>query len=266
MLDMFVGDIGDFANNGLLRWLCGLREPTASDGHGQLDLAIVSYFRRPDQNDKRKGYGGVTGYLSNIPANCHNFKKCDPELYLALRKLVFSDRRKLNLMQQFHIPGACTTYYNDLINGPIGRMDWLRGAGRRVRDAQLVFLNPDIGIHARDERPVNRGSDKHLYLSDLDTILNGEQSFVIYHHVRGRTPQEIIEDLVPRIRARQNLEGLELHVLQFSRWVSRLYFIGIHPNQYQVINNRRLSFLDPNVSQWSANRNPRFPSPHFTVP
>ena len=262
MQDQFVGDIGDFANNGLLRWLCGARDEAAADGHGQLELAIVSYFRNPDQNDANRGHGGVIGYLSNTPANCQHFRRCDPELYLALRKLVFTDSRRLNLLQRFCVPSAHTTYYNDLINGSIDRRDWLIGAGHRVRDAQLVFLNPDNGIHSEDVRPANGGSDKHLYLDDLEVILSGKQSFVIYHHAPRKSPKEVVEDLLPRIH---NRTGLEVHALHFRRWVPRFYFIGIHPNQYPVINGRRISFLNPNISQWCVDRRPRFRSPHFTI-
>ena len=261
MQDQYVGDIGDFANNGLLRWLCGTRDEAAADGLGQLDLAIVSYFRQPDQNDIRMGHGGVIGYLSGTPANNEDFRMCDPELYLALRRSVFEDARQLSLMQQLRIPNANTVYYNDPINGPIDRVDWLEQAYQRAHDAQLIFLNPDNGIHADVVRPENGGSDKHLYLSDLDTIWRGEQSLVIYHHAPRRNAQGVIDDLMTRI---QDRTGLEIHALRFRRWVSRFYFIVVHPDQCAAINGRLISFLNPNLCQWGADRMPRFSTPHFT--
>lgn len=258
MQDMFVGDIGDFANNGLLRWLCGTTTRREGDNREHLGLAVVSYFRNPDQNDLQSGNGGHIGYLSNWSANCEPFYRCDPELYLALRRLVFADTRKLDLMKRFCIPTADTIYYNNPIVASMG--DWLELAGHRVHDANLVFLNPDIGIHTIDERPNNGGSDKHLYLSDLDIIWNREQSLVIYHGVRGRPPQAAVNELVPRIGRNT---GLQVRALQFHRWGSRLYFIVMHPNQ-QIINRRVNDFLNPVMSPWSMDRQPRFDTPHFT--
>ena len=64
MQDRYVGDIGDFSNNGLLRWLIGMREDVVSDGLGPLRLGVVWYLNEPTEKKSKT----ETARKSNISA------------------------------------------------------------------------------------------------------------------------------------------------------------------------------------------------------
>ena len=67
MRDSYVGDIGDFANNGLLRHLCGMTgEPIPPDGQ-RLRLGVVWYINAieaPISNGQTIGY--LVGTQGNL--------------------------------------------------------------------------------------------------------------------------------------------------------------------------------------------------------
>ena len=64
MRDCYVGDIGDFANNGLLRVLCG----TPSEPVPDMRLGIIWY-----RNQGEDQYGNAIGYLNPSGHNRRTF-------------------------------------------------------------------------------------------------------------------------------------------------------------------------------------------------
>ena len=86
MRDEYAGDIGDFANYGLLRALCGKPENPVPG----LRLGIIWYRnqvkRRQNEVEGRQGH--TIGYLKPSNANDEDFKACDEELYTLLQRLV----------------------------------------------------------------------------------------------------------------------------------------------------------------------------------
>lgn len=65
MQDRFVGDIGDFANHGILRALCGTPNKPV-DG---LNLGVVEYFNMPAPRDLQNGAGQHIEYLKALEYN-----------------------------------------------------------------------------------------------------------------------------------------------------------------------------------------------------
>ena len=256
MQDRYVGDIGDFANNGLLRWLTGM---TPQDNKGKLSLGVVQYahFNEPSN-------GGHIGYLSRTPENKREFQNCDTQLYCALKDLVFKDKRTIRKAQQmFEQRGILppdTLYYDkelpdcserSLEKRKETRNDWLKSAFNATREAKIVFFNPDNGIAkdseiARPISPTSKIGTKYVFMNDLKCFAKNGNNLVIYHHL-GQGHQnhdQRISYFANRLHC-----NLQLPILCFSytAWASRAYFIALQPKDKPIIEKRLCSFLQ---SDW----------------
>ena len=256
MQDRYVGDIGDFANNGLLRWLTGM---TAPDNDGKLSLGVVQYahFNEPSN-------GGHIGYLSLTPENVLEFQKCDTELYRVLKDLVFQDKRAIGKAQQmFEQRGILppnTLYYDKELPHFSGknpaqrkaiRNDWLKSAFNATREAKIVFFNPDNGIAkdseiARPISPTSKIGTRYVFMNDLKCFAKNGNNLVIYHHL-GQGHQnhdQRISYFAKRLQC--NLQ-LPVWCFSYTAWASRAYFIALQPKDKLIIEKRLCSFLQ---SDW----------------
>ena len=264
MQNCYVGDIGDFANNGLLRWLTGVTSP---DSKENLRLGVVQYTR-PDQ----PSHGGHIGYLSQTRENEKEFKECDAELYSALKDLVFKDKRKIKAAQRMFkrrgiLPPGTLYYDRELPSPPRKetRDGWLKGAVKAIEkaDADIVFLNPDNGIASPKRNPY---SPQHIYMDELKCFADAGQgkSLVIYHSENrerdseNRNRDQQISCVAKRLHCNLNLP---VHVLRWNRWTARYYFIVAQPDHECVIKKRLTSLRD---SPWFKHR--KFTEPLASVP
>ena len=171
----YVGDIGDFANNGLLRVICGTRLKPVPD----MRLGIIWYLNEPQ--DK---YGNEIGYLTPSDHNRQTYSECDPGLYLELQKLVgFSMeknrlRRISDTINSFILPPN-TQHYDKPLPVPASKPSrgrWFNEALAKTYESNVIFLNPDIGIDWDRKarlRYVHRWEIQKLL--DKDKILNQSQ-------------------------------------------------------------------------------------------
>ena len=176
MKDAYVGDIGDFANNGLLRHLCGMTGPPMAD-EKPLRLGVAWYLT---PENVRFQNGGTVGFLVRTVANLERFRQCDFPLYDKLEHLVISHRRNVKATRRARIL-PCNTLYHEtpLINVP--RADWFEGALESTREADLVFVNPDNGIDPQD----GAGDSKYVYMDELRQFWDRGQSLEIWPESGG---------------------------------------------------------------------------------
>ena len=263
MQDRYVGDIGDFANNGLLRHLCGKPELPSSDPdspEGKLRLGVV-WYRHPNEPSK----GGLISYLSWTPENQETFQGCDPPLYFTLKDLVFHDNRTIEAFEERGILPVEGLYYRDYVPGnnqgnrqdrEAARRMWLEGALDATRDAEVVFVNPDTGMASNEppftrKEPHQQGASKYVFVEDLRRFATPErgQSLVIYQHlgrlsIEGRVQhiQMLSESLA------EELAPCQISALLFREGTARAYFIAAQPGRHQrIIQGRLRSFL---ASPW----------------
>ena len=145
MRDNYVGDIGDFANNGLLRVLCGTPEEPVPG----MKLGIIWY-----RNQAEDHQGKRIGYLKPSESNDQTYRACDEELYTVLQRLVSQSMARNQRLRIRDIIGSpifpCDTqhYPEPLPDPPTvrNRREWFDEAIRRTADSDLIFINPDTGI------------------------------------------------------------------------------------------------------------------------
>ena len=260
MQDRYVGDVGDFANNGLLWWLTGVTgSPKANHW---LRLGVVEYLNEPIGAEAKNRDGSRIQYLCASPIcgpdNERDYRGCDVPLYDALKGIVKGGKRNVDEVRiRGILPGA--SYHCSPITHQVDRDQWLADALAKVNevDADIVFLNPDKGI-APD---YDGNSPAHVYMRDLECFVRKGKSLVIYHHLTRRYGgaegeiQHFSEYL-------QNNLNLPVRALQWHRNPTRFYFIVVQPAHEGVIEARLESFRG---SRWCADRKPRIKTPHFTI-
>ena len=131
----------------------------------------------------------------------------------------------------------------------VRRERWLHEAMVAVGPCSLVFVDPDNGLR-RDDHPVpahRNLAEKHVYLSEVQRILDRGQSVVAYHHAdrSERVPdqaQSRMEDIHDEL-------GVEpVAAVQASRGSSRLFLVIPSNDHHRSELDDRLAALQ--LSNW----------------
>ena len=257
MQDRYTGDVGDFGKYGLLHWLCGLRE---SDAH-RLRLGVV-WYRTDSQivaNDPAND-GKHVGYLR--PESEDSYRSCDPPLYDGLRDIVRRDERRVHAVVRSRLLGRDTRFYDEFVPAPprdawgdariIPRQRWLAEARRATQSCDLLFLDPDNGLEARSVPITSAKAPKYAYLDELEELVGGRQSVLIYHHLaRNGTHAQQIARWSHRLRER--CEPAHLLALRFGRGSGRVFFLLASAEHAAELRTRATALL---ASSWRQ---------HFTL-
>ena len=238
MQNRYVGDIGDFANNGLLRWLTGMTDPEMPE-EKRLKLGVVSYLYHDT---------GKAGEITCYP----RLREYDHVLYDTLYDLGHGGTRSVCAFNKSGMLPENTNHYDKCRCDFANRKDWLKCALSAVEGSQLVFLNPDNGILKGDIPDPD--SPKHAYLEEIRSFVGQEHSLVIYQHPtrhHGKAKEQI------RHFSTYLNEELKLTVraFWFHKKIARFYFVVVHQNHTDVIAKRLESF---HSSPWCAGKKPIF--------
>lgn len=230
MQNRYVGDIGDFAKFGLLRFLVGV----------DLPLGVLWYHthdeRHPPGNQlKISRDGNHIEYLTRTPRDDrHEFRDCDPELWEGLRDLVFRDARCIHCVEGSGLLPPETRFFGAMLDFPPHirnqarherRESWFRAGLAAVEGSSVVYLDPGTGIAGR-QRMHHQDGPKFTYPDDLARIWNShrEPSLIVYHHLgmeRGGEPQ-MVANIMARIREGVDVEPIPL---LFHPWGIRGFFV-----------------------------------------
>jgi hypothetical protein len=244
MRDNYAGDIGDFANNGLLRALCGTPEEPVPG----MKLGII-WYRHLDEDD----YGRLRRYLQQSEYNDRTFRACDDKLYdhiqaLACRKEAMGERLLVTDIADLPIFPPRTQHYPDPLPDPPtvqNRRKWFAEAMRRTADSDLIFLNPDTGMKWDGGRRL-----QYAYFRELEALFNTGKALVIYQHQQRRTGW-VAENT--RRLAGVTLNTGHLRVCTWGRESARAYFIVARTEQQIERIDERLAVLRD--SPWVATGN-----------
>ena len=269
--DNYVGDIGDFANNGLLRYLCGLNSAPSKDQ--RLVLGVVWYRNK---GNPRSPDGNHINYLNVSESNASLYRECDKELYDALQKLVGKSlvngkKRDIQQLIQSSILPNDTQHYLACMNAN-DRCEWFKDALKKTAGAELIFINPDTGLELKiNTDKINTGkrevvleerttSVKHTSLSELRAFVEKKKSLVIYQHaVRESDWAMGIATKLKKLTANRQLG---VWALQWNRAQGRTYFVVAQPNHTQILDARIKALLCD--APWGKSRGKK-KKPHFTL-
>ena len=269
--DNYVGDIGDFANNGLLRYLCGLNSAPLKDQ--RLVLGVVWYRNK---GNPRSPDGNRINYLNVSESNASLYRECDKELYDTLQKLVGKSlvngkKRDIQQLIQSSILPNDTQHYLACMNAN-DRGEWFKDALKKTAGAELIFINPDTGLDLeidKGKREVvleeETTSVKHTSLSELRAFVKKKKSLVIYQHaVRDSDwASDLAMDIATKLKKLTANCQLGVWALQWNREQSRTYFVVAQPNHTQVLDSRIKALL--NNTPWNKKPRGKKKKSHFTL-
>jgi hypothetical protein len=211
MQNRYVGDVGDFVKLALLRAL--------SPGHR---LGVVWYLV-PDES--HNGDGRHVSYLRKI-----EWRHLDPQVFDGLARIVANGERSVTALERFGLLRRCQ-FVSDLLPLPkayaeraIARAEWLDSAVGKIRDCNLVFLDPDNGLQPERFRPASAKAIKSASFADLSCFRWPGRTLVVYHHHTRRKGGHAAE-------TRYNADRLRAHgfdrvdALRANRYSPRAFFI-----------------------------------------
>ena len=247
MQDCYVGDIGDFANNGLLRYLCGVTGPSTDN---PLRVGVVSYL---NESQSEGAAGNKIGYLNISEYNARLYRECDPVLYDTLQRLVGQSlvsrtKRNIDQISCSLFLSDYTKYYNDPVPNKSHRYrkQWLERALADVKEnTDILFLNPDNGIDLNGKYKL-----QYMHLWEIVYFFDSDKSLVIYHHLgQGQETYDArINNIVSRLNKKLKPEAL--WVVTWHRVSTRAYFIVAKTKEHRDKIKERLDTLD--TSPWKT--------------
>lgn len=222
--DRYVGDVGDFGKYALLRHLCDLRNKTGI----RLGVLWCLFPNEVHNND-----GGHIAYLLD-----RDFSDLDPELHLALNKIVMSGVRSISSVNSAGILPSSTVFHNALILprrlAPVSRDDrlhhrstWLESGLKATVNCDLVFFDPDNGLEVASIPKHHPLAGKYIYWDELIPFWSRGQTLLIYHHLnRTMSAARQIDELASRFEAR--FKGASIRPLVFRRGSCRVFWLVHH--------------------------------------
>lgn len=219
MQDRYAGDVGDFGKIGMLRQIA------------QTGLTIgVNWYLVSDEmhNDD----GKHTGYL-----NDPRFDGCDDPLRDTLSSVVHDKRSVKALKVKKLIPRVCC--YRKSLKFPhrqFSREKWHRKALRKMKDCDIVFLDPDNGVLVKSV-PINSPkSIKYVTRNEIADYFAAGKSVIFYNH-RSRQKESEYLKRFSWITSDPRLKTGSIAGLKFVRGTIRDYFFILQPNHKEQILN-----------------------------
>lgn len=230
MQNRYVCDLSDFAKYGLLRRLI---RPDPRTDNADFKLSVVWYFH-PDERHGPDGNrvnrdGRNTAYLHPTAENRLHYGNCDLPLWNKLRCLLTEEKRCLHCVERSGILPPSTKFFGTMLHFPAHmttdtrratRQEWINAALTRVRDTDIVYLDPDTGI-GPDEKKFLKPGLKYAYLSDIQEFWCKGKSIVVYQHLGHANANDQIR--AKKAALRQFTEPIAL------KYGARVFFILPQP-------------------------------------
>ena len=241
MRDRYVGDIGDFAKYGLLRYLTGI---TAADGGPRLSLGVI-WYARTEQG---------TTYLHNA----QDFQSLDCELFDNLCDLV--NARTLTRVEEVGVLGKNTKYWDCPIPSAISnRKTWFNRALKHVSGCGVVFLDPDKGLHsAQSMSDETKTSTERAYFDEVIKAEKNAKAVVLYHSFgrEGNHPAQINKKITEIREKFRDSQGV--FAVRWNTSIPRAFLIICKASQRSLVRKR----LQNMVTTWGKGRSK---NSHFTL-
>lgn len=259
MQDRYVGDVGDFGKYGLLRSLC-----RGDEGGAPLRLGVL-WYRFDGDDSTAPNDGRHTDYLSQPSRHERCLRRCDPELFDTMLNLVSNDRSIAAVEASGALP-ADTEFFSEglsFMETPPEERDgkrrrWLKAGLRQVKEAEVVFFDPDNGLETPSNISTSPKGPKYVYYDDLQPCWERGQSLVVYHHIARNA--SAVQQIRGRCRElRQKLSGAEPIAIRFRRRTPRVYFVLARPEHAGRLKYRIDGLLD---SSWGEGSPPHFERVH----
>ena len=209
MQDRYAGDIGDYGKIALLK---ALYEQGFSIGINWYKTDFLNAEKNSDGTFK-KNDGKY-----QIPENLY---QCDPELAMKLSEIYCSKKRSIDALEKADlIPEAI--YYNKSIT-IAERNNWHQKALKKLKPADIVFLDPDNGLLVKSVTKSSQRSVKYTFYEEVRDYLAQGQSVLVYNH-RCRKPEEqYFQEICERVQSSAGIDHNDILKITFPKYTVRDY-------------------------------------------
>jgi len=231
MQNRYAGDVGDFGKFGLLREI---------QRHSGCASIGINWYLTPDENGNADGKH--VRYLKRP-----GFSDCDPQLYRKMASVVNNQRTVAVLENAELVTNAI--YYNNVLEVPnydFSRADWHNHALEKLKNANVVFLDPDNGVQVPDVVVTPARSIKYVMVEELTDYLTRGQSVIVYNH-RARENESIYLSRLSWINSNMITAPTMKRIITFHRGTTRDYIFLIQSNYSKIIDDAIQQLLN---SSW----------------
>lgn len=229
MKNQYVGDVGDFGKYSMLR----------AFSEAGIKIGVNWYLTENDGSND----GRFTSYLEN-----EGMRQRCPEVFDALKGIAFNPEKSVNDVQNIGIiPGAI--YYNDplKIEGTppereYKRNTWFFKSMDELRDADLIFMDPDNGLLESNDAS-KLGAEKYVLPDEVEMNFNAGHDVVYYCH-KGRRAYETWQEYKSLMFDR--IPAAKPAILTYHKGSHRSYVFLIHEESFVKYRKVIESFL----SRW----------------
>ncbi len=216
MQDRYAGDIGDYGKIALLK---------AIWAHG---LSIGVNWYRAEALDAEKKKDGTFRRADGKYLIPDELKQCDVSLADRLTEIALSKRRSVDAIEEANfIPGAI--YYHETILSE-KRAEWHKYALEVLKDADVVFLDPDNGLLVKSVGKRSVRSIKYAFYEEVKDYIEQGQSVLVYNHRCRKREPEYFYDICAKLQKDINVSETEILKITFPKCSVKDYF-AIHASK-----------------------------------
>lgn len=239
MQDKYTGDIGDYGK------YCLLDELFKQAG-GKIRLGINWYYAT--HKETAKGDGRHIAYLNDENKNRRIFEACSPNLYGKLKTIVTQNQRSIADIEASKVLPKGTICYSAPVphfaKKPDDRISqreaWFRKSLSQLDQTDIIFLDPDNGIHLEPSMKRRLKAVKYVFPDEMEAYYRLGKSLVVYNH-RDRQPREKYEKKI-LVNRKFVKSPSDVRVLRFIR-VSVRDHIFVIQKRHRAIINRTIALL-----------------------
>lgn len=235
MKNQYIGDIGDYGKYSLLRFL---KDTGIEIG--------VNWYLTPDDG---RTDGNHTEYLSDIRMRIY-----DPEVYDAMKRIAYRENKAIQMVEQNEILSGMS-FYHEMMDfsrlhwreRPEARQRWHERAMLALRDASLIFADPDNSLSIR-KKPTNKDAQKYILPAEISDYYHRNQQIMYYHHRSRKTADGWLKE---KQQIKEYIPDAKLLALSFHRWNARTYIFVLHENKFDFYTRILKEFLETSWGTYS---------------
>jgi hypothetical protein len=226
MQERYLGDTPDFAKYALLKALCG----------SDLSLGINWYLTLPHEVDSKDNKDGETRHHVSDP---NSYRAVDETLWEQLESFQHSDDRSITALELSKALPSGTQYFSDALSfGGIpskdgrlqARSDWVQRGLRKLKNTDLVFVDPDTGMEIPSVERHEKAGPKYSFYDELIPLVRRGQALVIIQFVDRSGAEKQARKVAGNLRTRAGFDG-ELDVVRAKSGRAILFFI-LHSDKH----------------------------------
>lgn len=234
MQDKYAGDAGDFGKIGLLRSL--------SSSNLKVGVNWYLVFDEVHNDD-----GKHIGYLRDS-----KFVGCDDELLGKLGHMVYGNQRSISAIENMNLIANATYYNEELLPPQTGgnafRPQWHRNALKKLKDTDIVFLDPDNGLLPKSVAKGSSKSIKYIFEEEIIDYYLAGHSVVFYNH-RCRLDEDTYLNRFQTLFHCQSLCNACSFGVKYVRGTTRDYFFLVHSKHLEQAEKAIAHMLSSNWNQ-----------------